>query len=45
MNCIDTAWKQHAPELRSWLRHRMNQPQDVDDMMQDLFIKALGQGA
>ena len=23
----------------------MNQPQDVDDMMQDLFIKALGQGA
>jgi RNA polymerase sigma-70 factor (ECF subfamily) len=44
MNCIDTAWKLHAPELRSWLRRRMDQPQDVDDMMQDLFIKALGQG-
>jgi len=45
VNCIDAAWKQHAPELRSWLRHRLNLPQDVDDMMQDLFIKALGQGA
>lgn len=26
------------------MRHRLNQPQDVDDMMQDLFIKAFNQG-
>lgn len=45
MNCIDAAWRKHAPELRSWLRKNMNQPQDVDDMMQDLFMKALGQGS
>lgn len=44
MNCLDTAWKDHAPELRSWLRRRLSQPQDVDDMMQDLFMKALRQG-
>ena len=45
MNCLDTAWKQHAAELRSWLRRRLPQPQDVDDMMQDLFIKALRHGS
>lgn len=45
MNCLDTAWKQHAAELRSWLRHRISQPQDVDDMMQDLYMKALRQGS
>ena len=45
MHCLDTAWKQHAPELRSWLRLRLSQPQDVDDMMQDLYMKALRQGS
>lgn len=44
MSCLETAWKDHAPELRSWMRHRLSQPQDVDDMMQDLFMKALRQG-
>ncbi len=44
MTCLETAWSNHAPELRSWLRHRLSQQQDVDDMMQDLFIKALRQG-
>ena len=45
MNCLDSAWQQHAAELRSWLRHRIGQPQDLDDMMQDLYIKALRQGS
>lgn len=44
MNCLDTAWKQHAAELRSWLRRRLSQAQDVEDLMQDVFIKALRQG-
>lgn len=44
MDCLNTAWKNHAAELRSWLRHRLGQPQDVDDLMQDLFMKALRQG-
>lgn len=43
-SCLDTAWRHYAPELRAWMRHRLSTPQDVDDMMQDLFIKALSQG-
>lgn len=45
MNCLDAAWKQHAPELRTWMRHRLGEPQEVDDMMQELFLKAMGQGS
>ncbi len=43
-NCLDIAWQQHGPELRGWIRRRLNQVQDADDLMQDLYIKALGQG-
>ena len=43
VNCLNTAWKLHAPELRAWLRHRLNQPQDAEDVLQDVFIKALRQ--
>lgn len=45
MECVNTAWKQHAAELRAWLRHRLNHAQDVDDLMQDVFLKALRQGS
>lgn len=44
MHCLNTAWEQHAAELRSWLLHRLGQAQDADDMMQDLYLKALQQG-
>jgi RNA polymerase sigma-70 factor (ECF subfamily) len=30
--------------LRGWLRHRLGNAVDADDMLQDLFIKALRQG-
>lgn len=43
-NCLQTAWTQHAAELRAWLLHHLRQPQDVDDLMQDVFLKALRQG-
>lgn len=43
-SCLDTAWRHYVPELRAWMRRRLSQPQDVDDMMQDLFIKAMNQG-
>ena len=44
MNCLNTAWASHEPELRSWLRHRVNNPAQADDLLQDLFLKALRQG-
>jgi RNA polymerase sigma-70 factor (ECF subfamily) len=39
-----TAWHQHEAELRSWLRQRLGNPVDAEDLLQDLFIKALRQG-
>jgi RNA polymerase sigma-70 factor (ECF subfamily) len=45
MNCLTTAWTAHAPELRAWLRHRTNNTALADDLLQDLFLKALRQGA
>jgi RNA polymerase sigma-70 factor (ECF subfamily) len=44
MNCLTTAWTAHAPELRGWLRHRTNNAALADDLLQDLFLKALRQG-
>ena len=44
MNCLTTAWTAHAPELRGWLRHRTRNAALADDLLQDLFLKALRQG-
>ena len=44
MDCLNKAWAEHAVELRSWLRNRLDHKQDIDDLMQDLFMKALRQG-
>jgi len=44
MNCLTTAWSQHQNELRNWSRHKLRNPSDVDDFLQDLFLKVLRQG-
>lgn len=44
MNCLMTAWRQNEAELRGWLRHRLGNPVDAEDMLQDLFIRAMRQG-
>lgn len=44
MTCLNQAWKSHEPELRGWARHRLHNPADVEDLIQDLFLKALRQG-
>jgi len=44
MNCLMTAWHQHEAELRGWLRHRLGNPVDAEDVLQDVFIKAMRQG-
>ena len=44
MNCIMTAWHQHEAELRGWLRRRMGNSVDAEDLLQDVFLKAMRQG-
>lgn len=44
MNCLTTAWSQHQRELRNWSRHKLRNQADVDDFLQDLFLKVLRQG-
>ena len=44
MNCLMTAWHQHEAELRGWLRRRMGNAADAEDILQDVFLKAMRQG-
>lgn len=44
MHCLTQAWTQCEPELRGWARHRLSSAADVEDLLQDLFLKALRQG-
>lgn len=43
MSCLTNAWDQHERELRGWLRSRLGNPHDAEDMLQDLFLKAMRQ--
>lgn len=43
MHCLMDAWDRHEAELRGWLRGRLGNAHDAEDMLQDLFIKALRQ--
>jgi RNA polymerase sigma-70 factor (ECF subfamily) len=43
MNCLMTAWDKHEVELRAWLRGRLGNSHDAQDMLQDLFLKAMRQ--
>ena len=44
MDCLTTAWTAHESELRGWLRRRVGNTAQADDLLQDLFLKALRQG-
>lgn len=44
MNCISAAWEAHHRELHHWARRRLPSSEAADDLMQDLFLKALRQG-
>lgn len=44
MNCLLQAWRSHESELRAWLRHRLDNAVDAEDILQDLFLKAMRQG-
>lgn len=43
MSCLMHAWDRHEVELRGWLMARLGNPHDAEDMLQDLFLKALRQ--
>jgi RNA polymerase sigma-70 factor, ECF subfamily len=43
-HCLMQAWRQHERELRGYLRHRLGDPIAAEDLLQDIFIKALTQG-
>lgn len=44
MNCLMNAWNNHEAELRAWLRSRPGNAHDTEDMLRDLFLKAIRQG-
>lgn len=44
MNSFLSTWTLHAPELRRWLLSRLPVKSEVDDLLQDVFLKTLKQG-
>lgn len=45
MSCILDAWQHHEVELRGYLIKRLNNSEQADDLLQDVFLKALRLGA
>lgn len=41
MDSLMTAWHRHEGELRAWVRGRLGNGHDTEDMVQELFLKAL----
>jgi len=42
--CVAAAWQAHERELRNYLRHRSADPDVADDVLQDVFVKAMREG-
>ena len=42
--CHNKAWRQHKAEIRGFLSNRVGSVADADDLLQDVFLKALLQG-
>lgn len=42
--CHNKAWRQHKAEIRGYLVHRAGSAAEADDLLQDVFLKALLQG-
>jgi RNA polymerase sigma-70 factor (ECF subfamily) len=41
VNCFLQSWHQVEPELRGWLMTRLANRGDADDLLQDIFLKAI----
>jgi len=42
--CHNRAWRQHKAEIRSFLANRAGSAAEADDLLQEVFLKALLQG-
>ena len=42
--CHNKAWRQHHAEIRAFLKNRAGSADEADDLMQEVFLKALKQG-
>lgn len=43
-SCVLKAWHAHEGELRGFLRHQVGDPHRADDLLQEVFVKAMRQG-
>ncbi len=44
-DCHHRAWRQHKEELRNFLAHRSGSDSEVDDVLQEVFLRVVLQGA
>ena len=44
-DCVLAAWHRHEAELRGFLVGRVRDVDDVDDVLQDVFLKSMREGA
>ena len=42
--CHNRAWRQHQAEIRAFLKNRAGNADEADDLLQEVFLKALHQG-
>ena len=42
--CVASAWRAHEAELRAFLRRRLADADAADDVLQDVFVKAMRHG-
>ncbi len=43
-SCVLNAWRANESELRGYLIHRMSDPHAAEDLLQEIFVKAMRQG-
>ena len=44
MKCVLEAWQQHETELSRFLRHRTGSRDEAEDLLQEVFLRAVAQG-
>jgi RNA polymerase sigma-70 factor (ECF subfamily) len=42
--CVAAAWRAHESELRGFLKHQLPDGHAAEDLLQDVFVKAMRQG-